>query len=102
MTDDEPLVLTWFGEGRYGRMPEVIAWLHEQVVPAARASSGCHAAEAFVEDGDGHEVLLVTTWATVEDADEWDVGDHPALRSSGGQDRWSRLDDAFAAIRRRR
>ena len=91
------VVRTWFGEARYGRAREVIWWLHGEVVPRARTSRGCLSAEGFAEAGDGHEVMVVTRWSSIEDADEWSVGEHPSLWSWDESD-WVTVDDAQRAI----
>lgn len=98
---DEPeqeIVRTWCGQARYGEARALIAWLHEEVVPAARRTNGCTHAEAFAE-ADGHEVMLLTRWASYDDEQEWDEGDHPSLWSSGVSE-WVTTADAMRAMRR--
>ena len=95
--DSVVVVRTWFGQARFGQAREIIAWLHDEVLPGARAADGCLGAEAFAEDGDGHEVMVLTRWASVDDADGWAVGEHPALRSSD-ESAWMTVEDAQRVI----
>ena len=90
------LVRIWRGQ-RYGEMRALIAWLHEEVVPAARAAAGCTGVEALVDAGDGHDALLATRWQSVEDHDEWDEGEHGSLWSYDVTT-YEPLEDAVAMI----
>jgi heme-degrading monooxygenase HmoA len=96
--DEDEVVRTWFGQARYGEARSLIAWLHAEVVPAARRARGCLSAEAFAE-ADGHEVLLITRWSSYDDEQEWEEGDHASLWSSGVSE-WVTTSDALKAIRR--
>lgn len=75
------VVRMWEAEASFGRAPELIRWLHDEVLPAALAAPGCVGAEGFAGDDD-HRVVLMTRWADLETFEEWHEGAHPALHRS--------------------
>ena len=69
------VVRMWEGRAAAGHEADARAWLTATAVPAALASPGCTAAEAFAGDGGGDEglVVLITRWAG-SPPDGWDEG----------------------------
>ena len=93
------LVRMWEAEARFGRAPELIRWLHDDVLPAALATEGCVGAEGFAGDDD-HRVVLITRWSDLESFEAWDEGGHNALHRCNA---WTfvPLADARAQLRDR-